>query len=99
MLYSDMTVYALLIGVVVPLLVGLVAKSTASPGLKSFLNFGLTALGVALATSNQLGFDWKPFLINFGFAWAVSIGTYYGFYKPTGVAGTVANIAPGVGVG
>jgi hypothetical protein len=83
----------------VPLLVGLLTKLNASPKVKSVLNLGLVALGAALATSNQIGFTWKPFLVNFGVAWAVSVGTYYGFYKPTGVAPAVANIAPGVGVG
>lgn len=99
MLYSDMTLLALLTGVIVPLLVGLLTKLNASPAVKSFINLGLTALGAALVTSNQIGFSWKPFAVNFAVAWAVGIGTYYGFYKPTGVANTVANVAPTVGVG
>lgn len=98
-MYSDMTLLALLVGVIVPLLVGLLTKVNASPGIKAFFNLGLTALGAALATSNQIGFSWKPFAINFGVAWAVSVGSYYGFYKPTGTAAKVANIAPEVGVG
>lgn len=98
-MYSDMTLLALLVGVIVPLLVGLLTKLNASPALKAFFNLGLTALGAALATSNQIGFSWKPFAVNFGVAWAVSVGTYYGFYKPTGTAAKVANVAPGVGVG
>lgn len=99
MIYSDLTLLVLLTGFVVPLLVGLVTKLDASSGVKAFLNLGLTALGVALAISNQIGFNWDSFLVNFGFAWAVSIGSYYGFYKPTGAAQTVAEIAPNVGVG
>lgn len=99
MLYSDMTLLVLLTGVVVPLLVGLLTKLNASSGIKAVLNLGLTALGAALATSNQIGFSWKPFAVNFGVAWAISVGTYYGFYKPTGTADRVANIAPEVGVG
>lgn len=98
-MYSDMTLLALLIGVIVPLLVGLLTKLNAAPAVKSVLNLGLTALGAALVTSNQIGFTWKPFLVNFAVAWAVGIGTYYGFYKPTGVAGTVANVAPNTGIG
>lgn len=99
MLYSDMGLLALLTGVIVPLLVGLLTKLNASPGVKAFVNLGLTALGAALATSNQIGFSWKPFAVNFGVAWAVSVGSYYGFYKPTGTAERVANIAPEVGIG
>lgn len=99
MLYSDMTLLVLLTGTIVPLLVGLITKLDASAGIKAILNLGLTALGAALATSNQIGFAWKPFVVNFGVAWAISVGTYYGFYKPTGTAETVANIAPEVGIG
>lgn len=99
MLYSDMTLLVLLTGVVVPLLVGLLTKLNASTGVKAVLNLGLTALGAALVTSNQTGFEWKTFAVNFGVAWAVSVGTYYGFYKPTGTADKVAKIAPEVGIG
>lgn len=100
MIYSNMTFYALLVGVVIPLLVGLLTKLNASSGIKSILNLGFTALGTALVTFNQTTvWNWKTFAINFGLGWAVSIGTYYGFYKPTGVAGTVAKATPNFGVG
>lgn len=99
MLYSDMGLLTILIGVVVPLLVGLLTKLNASPGIKATLNLGLTAIGAALVTSNQVGFSWKPFLVNAGVAWAVSVGTYYGFYKPTGVAPKVAEATSGFGIG
>jgi len=98
-MYSDMTLLALLTGVIVPLLVGLLTKINASSSVKAFVNLSLTTLGAALATVNQIDFDWKVFAVNFGVAWAVSIGTYYGFYKPTGTADKVAEIAPNVGVG
>lgn len=98
-MYSDMTLLALLTGVIVPLLVGLLTKLNASSSVKAFVNLGLTALGSALATVNDAAFDWKVFAINFGVAWAVSVGSYYGFYKPTGTADKVAAIAPEVGVG
>lgn len=98
-MYSDLTLYALLVGVIVPLLVGLVTKLNASPGIKAVLNLGLTALGTASVVFNQIDWDWKAFAVNFGVAWAVSVATYYGFYKPAGVADTVAKVAPNVGIG
>lgn len=98
-MYSDMTLYALLVGVIIPLLVGLLSKLNASTGVKASLNLGLTALGTALVTFNQIAWDWKAFAINFGVAWAVSVATYYGFYKPTGTAQKVAEATPTFGVG
>lgn len=95
-----MTFYALLVGVIIPILVGFFAKLNASSGVKSVLNLGLTALGTALVTFNQTSvWTWKVFAVNFGVGWAVSVATYYGFYKPTGVAVTVANATPNFGIG
>lgn len=98
-MYSDMTFYALLTGVIVPILVGVLAKLNASSATKAVLNFGLTALGTALVTFNQVDWNWKVFAVNFGVGWAVSVASYYGFYKPTGVADKVATATADVGVG
>jgi hypothetical protein len=98
-MYSDMTLYALLVGVVVPLLVGVLSKLNASTGVKAALNLGLTILGTALVTMNQIDWDWKAFAINFGVGWAVSVATYYGFYKPTEIAPKLAEATAGFGIG
>ena len=99
MVYSDMTVIALLSGVVIPLLVGLLTKLNASSAVKSILNFGLSALAGGLATISETDFQWKPFLVNFAFTWVVSIATYYGLWAPTGTSAKVNDIAPDVGIG
>lgn len=99
MLYSDMTLYALLVGVIVPLLVGLLTKLNASSGIKAVLNLGLVAFGTAIATYNQINWSWKAFAINLGVGWAVSVATYYGFYKPAGVTPTIAKATQNFGVG
>lgn len=99
MLYSDMTLIVLVGSVIVPLLVGLLTKLNASSGIKAVLNFGLNGVVAALATVNQIDFDLKVFLINWGVGWAVATATYYGLYKPTTVAEKVAEIAPNVGIG
>lgn len=98
-MYSDMTLYALLTGVLVPILVAIAAKCNASSGLKAILNIGLTALGTALATVNQTDWSWKVFAINFGVGWAVSVASYYGLYKPTGTTAKVADATASFGVG
>lgn len=98
-MYSDMTLLALLTGVIVPILVGLLTKLDASSALKATLNLGLTALGAALATVNEIDFEWRVFLVNWGVGWAVSIATYYGFYKPTTIAPKVQAATADVGIG
>lgn len=98
-MYSDMTLFALLGGVIVPLLVGLLTKLNASSGVKATLNLGLTALAAALATVNETDFAWRVFLVNWFVSWAVSVASYYGFYKPTTIAAKVQGAAPEVGIG
>jgi len=98
---QDTQLLTVLTGVVVPLLVGLVTKSSAAAGIKSFVNLILTALGTALAQVLPTGasFGWKAFFIQWFIAFAVSAGTYYGFYKPTGIAPAVQQSTGKVGIG
>lgn len=98
-MYSDMTLLALLTGVIVPILVGLLTKLDASPALKSILNLGLTGLGTALATASEVDWNWRIFLVNFGVGWAVSIASYYGFYRPTTISTRVQTATANVGIG
>ena len=96
---QDIQLLTVLTGVIVPLLVGLVTKSSASSGLKAFVNLILTAIGTALAQVIPATFEWKSFFISWLIAFAVSAGTYYGFYKPTGIAPAVNQSTGNVGVG
>lgn len=97
--YSNLTLYTLLAGVIVPLLVGLLTKLNASSALKSILNLGLTAAGSLLAVANEATFQWKLFVTNWAIAWVVAVATYYGFYKPSGVSGQVQESTAGFGLG
>ncbi len=99
--YSDTTLIALISGVIIPLLVGVVTKINASSGVKAIANAALSALAGALALVLPDGSDfvWRGFLVNFGLAWAISVSTYYGFWKPTGTSDTVQEATGNFGVG
>ena len=99
MIYSDLTLFAILSGVVIPLLVGLITKLQASSGIKAILNFGLSAITAAVALESEANFNWKTFAVNFALTWVVSIATYYGLWKPTGVSGTVQEETANFGIG
>lgn len=96
---ADTQTIAMLSGVVIPIVVGILAKFDASSGVKAVLNFGLTALMSVLAEIIPGAFDWQPFLIAWLSAWAVSVATYYGLWKPTGTTQAVQRKTAGVGVG
>lgn len=96
----DAQTIALLSGVVIPLLVGLVSKLNASSGLKAIINAFLSAVAGTLATVTQVTAPQvRDFVIAILSTWVVSVATYYGVYKPTGVAGTVAEKTAGFGLG
>ena len=98
----DAQMVALLGGVVVPLLVGVLTKSHASDGVKAVVNALLSALAGVIATFTQDGLfhaSLKTLVITILSAWGTSIISYYGLFKPTGVAGTVAAATSNFGIG
>ncbi len=97
----DAQLAALLLGVVIPLLVGLLSKINAPDGLKSVMNLGLSALAALLTTVSVDGGDFlvREFVTLFAFTWGTSIVSYYGLHKPTGVAGSVASATRDFGIG
>ena len=98
---DDATLIATLCGVLIPLLVGLLTKLQAAAGVKAFLNAGLSGLSGVLATivPDTGPWEWKTFLMKWATVWVVSIATYYGLWKPAGVAPAVQESTAGVGIG
>lgn len=92
-------VITVLSGLVIPLLVGVLAKLEASSTVKAVLNFGLSALAGALGELTGDAFVWADFVMAFGLTWATSVATYYGLWKPTGTSEAVQVKTAGVGVG
>lgn len=87
-------------GVLVPILVGLLTKLNAAASLKSILNAALAAVTGALSAGQAVGgWSFKIFIISWGTTFAVSIASYYGLWKPTGVTGAVQEKTATVGVG
>lgn len=96
----DAQTISLLVGLVIPLLVGLLSKINASSGLKAVMNAFFSALAGALATVTTVdSASLREFVIAILSTWVVSVATYYGIWKPTGVAGTVAVSTRGFGIG
>lgn len=85
---SSVQVVSLLIGTLIPIVVALVTKSTASPGTKAVVNLALSAVSAFGAEYvNSVNFVWQQALLTTVTTFAVSVATYYGLWKPTRVAG------------
>lgn len=96
---DDATLIATLAGVLVPLVVGLLTKLSAPAGLKAFMNAGLSGAAGLMATIVPGAFVWRQFLVKWATVWVVSIATYAGLWKPTGVAPAVQASTASVGLG
>ncbi len=91
------TVVQLLLTVIMPIAVGLATTRATSGGAKAWLLAGLTLatsllteLGSALASS--VPYDLGVALLAAIPAFAISVATYYGLWKPTGVGGAAQDV-------
>ena len=94
---DPLAVVQLLIAFILPVLVGLVTTKVTSPAVKAWLLAGLsliTSLLVELGRSIASGttYDLGVALLAALPAFVVSVATYHGLWKPTGVTATVQDI-------
>lgn len=96
---GDTQLIAMFSGVIIPILIALLTKVQASAKLKAIGNAFLCAISGALSTVIPGAWEWKSFGIAALSTWAVSIATYYGLWKPTGVTQATAGATSSVGIG
>lgn len=100
MITLDLATWAFLGGTIVPILVGILTKIDAHPGLKGGINVLLSAVAGLIATAiTQDGVLTQEAIVAGFMAFVASIATYYGFLKPSGVSGSVQSSTAKVGVG
>lgn len=92
---------AFLAGVVVPIVVGLLTKLNASSGVKAVLNLVLSIAVGALAafTAHEGTLTVAQLVSACATAFVASGVSYNHFWKPTGAAPAVQEIAPNFGIG
>lgn len=98
---STATGVVAIIGFFIPMLTALVTKEMAPSGLKSVVTFVLSALvgSVGYLVAADGGYDWTGFINGFLNAFIPAIAAYYGLWKATGTAGTVAHKTATLGLG
>lgn len=86
---SNLTMWAGIVGFLMPIVISIIKQSGWSDAAKSVLAFACclaAAVGTAYFSGNFIGQDVVTcFLITF----TIAIGSYYGFYKPTGISGAI----------
>lgn len=92
---------SMLISVGIPLLVGVITKLHASQALKGALNALLSAATAALTDylAHPKHVAWYILVLNIGINFAISEASYYGIWKPTGIANGLQNATANFGIG
>ena len=84
---------AIAVGLLAPILVGLVTKTSQSAGLKAVLLAAIAAVtGIGqgfLNTPPETTWVWQTAVLAGGVAWVTAVATHYGLYKPTGITATI----------
>lgn len=94
---DPLAVVQLILTVIMPIAVGLVTTRTTSGAVKAWLLAAFTLvtsllLQLADALSSASAFDLGVALLSAIPAFAISVATYYGLWKPTGVGKAAQNI-------
>lgn len=99
---SDPTSVVRIIGLLIPILTALVTKHVAAQGLKAVTTTVLSAITAAaavLVAADGHSFAWQAFVNAFINTFVPAIALYYGLWKPTGLAGSVAAATKNFGIG
>lgn len=94
---NEVSVLTLIIGTVLPIVVGLVTTRVTSGAVKAWLLAALTLVttvlqAMLLASQSGIAFDLGAILIAAVQQFIVSVAIYYGLWKPTGIAGAAQDI-------
>lgn len=97
---ADVATLSLIVGVVLPILVGVVTKELASGGLKATLLALFSGVaGLVNGAINADGVFTRESLYAAATTWVIAVATYYGYWKPTGAAQKVAQATDKAGIG
>ncbi len=92
----------LILGVILPLIVGVVTKANASKSVKALVLLILSLIGTTL--SGAIGDDGaavfsQEMLSGIVQTWVVAIATYYGLWKPSGASAVINTKTADFGLG
>jgi predicted membrane channel-forming protein YqfA (hemolysin III family) len=83
---------SLLVGVFLPILVGLVTTKVTSSSVKSLLLLALSAVtGFLTEMINNANFIWQDALLTTMVTFVIAVATHYGLWRPTGVSEKAIN--------
>lgn len=98
--FDLLTILTLIVGTVLPLIVGLITKVVTSPNVKAIL---LALITVVIAFGNELiaaltsheTYDVGSALLKFVGLFLIAVGFHFGLWKPTGVAVKAQEVGSG----
>lgn len=97
--FHQVQVLSVLVGTILPLLVGLVTKTVTSEKVKALILAGLSAATAILTEAINVGgfgdqYSWQTALLTFVVTFITAVGFHLGFWKPTGAAARAQAAGP-----
>lgn len=94
---NTVSVLTLIIGTVLPIVVGLITTRVTAAAVKAWLLAGLTLVttvlqAMLLAAQSGIPFELGAILIAAVQQFIISVAIYYGLWKPTGIAGAAQDV-------
>ena len=89
---SDLQFYAAVVGVLLPLLTAIVVQTHWADQVKAIAQAALSFVAAVVITYTEGNLDGdhlRQLFMAFLIVFAPAIATYYGFYKPTGIAPSI----------
>lgn len=84
---STVQVVSVLIGTLLPIVVGLVTTRNVSPGIQAVILAALSAVSAFVTeAANSADFVWQQALLTTVVTFVTAVSTHYGLWKPTGVS-------------
>lgn len=87
----DVAVLSILVGTILPIIVGVVTKQMSSSTVKAVILMFLSAVtGLVNGAINAGGLFTQEAVIGAGLAWITAVATYMGFLKPSGASDKIS---------
>jgi small basic protein len=98
--FDPVQVIGLLVGVVLPLITGLITKTSTSPGVKAVILLALSALTTGVASlgdalANHVTFDLGTAILAFLTTFLFGVGSHFGLWAPTGASAALQRVGSG----
>lgn len=94
--YSTLGALTVFVQVILPIIVAVVVKTSASERVKAIVLLALTSVAQFSSAwvDNFDHFNWRGYAVNVAIGFVISVASYFGLWNPTGVQNGASKLGP-----